>query len=378
MSKVFLASPHLFGNERKYVQEALDSNWIAPLGPFVNKAEEIVEGIINKPCAAVSSGTAALHLAVIEAGIKSGDVVVASDMTFTASVNPAIYQGAKVVFVDSEPETFNIDPAALEKAIMEFHPKAAIISHIYGIPSDYRSIEICKKHGVTVIEDAAEVMGSTVRGMYAGANGDFGAFSFNGNKIVTGSMGGMVICSSSDEKKHIVNLSTQAKSGDPSVYIHNEIGYNYRMSNITAAILCGQLEILRDKIAIKKKINDCYIDALDDFEGCYILKVPADRTSNYWLSILVTDDDTGALVKDIIKFLDKNDIQARRVWTPLHDQPVFEGCDFVSMRSGMSVSEEFFNRSLCLPSDENMSEEDQMRVISIIKDTIAKKKEGRV
>lgn len=371
--RINLAAPHLFGREQEYLSEAIASNWIAPLGPFVNKSEEMVEAMTGRPCAAVSTGTAALHLAMVQLGVGPGDIVFCSDMTFAASVNPAIYQGAKPVFIDSEDRTYNMDPLALEMAFAKYpNPKVVIVTHLYGTPADYEIFEICKNHGVPVVEDAAEVMGATINGKWAGAIGDIGIYSFNGNKIVTGSNGGMVICLDEKTKQHIVNLSTQAKVGERYEYLHTEIGYNYRMSNITAAILCGQMENLDEKICMKKVIHDRYFDRLNGYLGCQILNVPEDRTGNYWLTILKTSDASGTLVKYIIKKLEENNIQSRRVWTPLHQQPVNSGMEVISCAGDgpMTNADDFFNRALCLPSDTNMTASEQCDVIDIIEDAI--------
>lgn len=369
--RIYLASPQMLGNEYKYMEDAMKSNWIAPLGPYVTKCEEMVSDMFGVKCAAVSSGTAALHLAMIELGIGRGDMVFCSDMTFAASINPAVYQGATPVFVDCDDISRNMDPVALEMAFEKYGtPKAVVVPHLYGCPADPEIFNICARHRAPVVEDAAEVMGAYYKtdenDIYAGTIGRFGVFSFNGNKIVTGSTGGMVLCSTEDEKKRFVHLSTQAKVGDPWVYLHRETGYNYRMSNLVAAILCAQIENLGDKICKKRKIYNRYEDSLHNFSGCYMLPVPNDRVCNYWMSCLITADDTGELVEELVRGLEERQIQTRRVWTPLHTQPVFDGCGFVTAQKDMPNSIDFFKRAICIPSDTNMTTNDQMRVIDAI------------
>lgn len=373
---IYLASPQMLGNEYKYMEDAMKSNWIAPLGPYVNKCEQMVSDFFGVECAAVSSGTAALHLAMIECGVGPGDTVFCSDMTFAASVNPAIYQGAKPVFIDCDNVSRNMDPVALELAFEKYGtPKVVIVPHLYGCPADRKIFDICAKYKATVVEDAAEVMGAYYKtecnDIYAGTIGRFGVFSFNGNKIVTGSTGGMVLCSRPEEKKRFVHLSTQAKIGDPSIYLHREIGYNYRMSNLAAAILCAQMEDLDRKIQMKHSIYSIYKTNLEGFHGCRMLPVPDDRVSNYWLSCLITDDDSGDLVVDLVDKLEGLNIQTRRVWTPLHIQPVFIGkADFVTANPETPNSVSFFRHALCIPSDTNMTESNQMCVIDAISGVI--------
>ena len=369
--RIYLASPQMLGNEYKYMEDAMESNWIAPLGPYVTKCEDMVSQMFGVECAAVSTGTAALHLAMIELGVGRGDIVFCSDMTFAASINPAVYQGATPVFIDCDDVTRNMDPVALEMAFEKYGtPKAVVLPHLYGCPADYKIFEICKEHNVPVVEDAAEVMGAYYNTAnktdYAGTIGRFGVFSFNGNKIVTGSTGGMVLCATEDEKKRFVHLSTQAKVGDPWIYLHRETGYNYRMSNLVAAILCAQIENLGDKISMKRGIYTTYKAALEGYNGCSMLPVPNDRVSNYWMSCLITAENTGELVEDLVLRLEEQQIQTRRVWTPLHTQPVFDGCGFVTAKKDTPNSIDFFKRALLIPSDTNMTDCDQSRVIEAI------------
>lgn len=373
--RVYLASPQMLGNEYKYMEDAMKSNWIAPLGPYVNQCEQMVADYFGVECAAVSSGTAALHLAMIECGVGRGDIVFCSAMTFAASVNPAIYQGAKPVFIDCDSVSRNMDPKALELAFARYGtPKVVIVPHLYGCPADRQIFDICAKHHAVVVEDAAEVMGAYYKteynDVYAGTIGRYGIFSFNGNKIVTGSTGGVVLCATPHEKKRFVHLSTQAKIGDASIYLHSEVGYNYRMSNLVAAILCAQLEDLSRKIELKRSIYDIYRTNLDGFHGCRMLPVPDDRVSNYWMSCLITDDASGKLVETLVRKLEDRNIQTRRVWTPLHVQPVFSDSNFVTAHTGISNAVSFFKRALCIPSDTNMTHADQLYVIEAITDVI--------
>lgn len=369
--RIYLASPQMLGNEYKYMEDAMKSNWIAPLGPYVTRCETMVSEMLGVKCAAVSSGTAALHLAMIALGVGRDDIVFCSDMTFAASINPAVYQGATPVFIDCDNVSRNMDSVALEMAFEKYGtPKAVVVPHLYGCPADREVFNICARHSVPVVEDAAEVMGAFYKtegnDIYAGTIGRFGVFSFNGNKIVTGSTGGMVLCSTDEEKDRFVHLATQAKIGDPYVYLHRETGYNYRMSNLVAAILCAQIENLDDKIRMKQKIYTMYESCLNGLYGCVMLPVPNDRVSNYWLSCLVTEDNTGELVEDLVLQLDKQQIQTRRVWTPLHIQPVFDGCDFITAQKDTPNSIDFFKRAICIPSDTNMTTTDQIRVIKEI------------
>lgn len=363
-----MAAPHLFGNEQKYIEEAIKSNWIAPLGPFVNRLENMVSKYIGGyDCVAVATGTSALHLAVMELGITRGDIVFCSDMTFAASINPAIYEGATPVFIDSEDTTYNMSPEALKKAFKKYTPKAVILPHVYGTPADMEIIEICQNYSCPIIEDSAEALGATINGKYVGTIGNYGVFSFNGNKIITGSSGGMVVCHSEEDAQHILFKATQAKE-KCDIYLHKELGYNYRMSNINAAILCGQMENIDTKIVLKKIIYDTYRSVLDGWLCMKMLPVPSDRTSNYWLSCLITDDASGKTSDKIIKKLSDANIESRHIWYPLHKEPLFSGSDIISVGKE-HASTDFFNRGVCLPSDTRMTCEEQCEVIDIIMNT---------
>jgi len=365
--KIYLASPHMMGKEREYVTEAFDTNWIAPLGPFVNKFEDYFKDYFNlKGACALSSGTSALHLAIKLAGVKQGDVVFCSSLTFSASANPITYEGGVPVFIDSEPETYNMSPEALEKAFEKYpNPKAVIIVSLYGMPAKYDElIKICKKHNTVVIEDAAESLGSTYEGKKVGTFGDYSIISFNGNKIITTSGGGMLLTKDEEKAKHALKLATQSREPE-RWYEHKEIGYNYRMSNVCAAIGCAQFEKLEDKINIKRNIFNRYVDGFKDIKEIEMLKEPENMFSTHWLSVMKLKNSKVKPI-EIIETLEKENIEARHIWKPMHLQPVFEHCDFFMHGNNKTVCEELFESGICLPSDTNMTKNEQERIIKII------------
>lgn len=369
--RIYLASPHLIGNEREYVENALDSNWVAPLGAYVDRFEQNICNKIGCDAAvALSSGTAALHLALVNARVMDGDVVFCSDLTFIASANPICYCGGKIVFIDSESETFNMSPVALERAFEKYSPKAVIVASIYGIPAKLDELSaICKKHGVPMIEDSTESLGSTYNNKYAGTFGKYGTFSFNGNKIITSSGGGMLVSNDCYGISHAFHLATQARVKG-RFYEHDEIGNNYRLSNVSAAIGVAQLEKLEEKISMKKEICDRYDKAFKEFEkyGVRMLQVPDNRTSNYWLSVLVLGDESRTRPEDIVDTLARENIEARHIWKPLHTQPVFGDSDFITEADNCKPNSDYlFTHGVCMPSDTNMTESDQDRVISIVR-----------
>lgn len=367
--RIFLASPHMMGNEEKYVKEAFESNWIAPLGPFVNKLEENFKEYMNMPGAtALASGTAALHLAIKLAGVKEGDYVFCSSLTFSASANPILYEKAIPVFIDSEPGSYNMSPIALEKAFEKYTPKAVIIVSLYGTPATMdKLIDICQKHKVTVIEDAAESLGATYKNRLIGTFGAYNIISFNGNKIITTSGGGMLLTQKEEDAKIALKWATQSR--EPARhYEHKEIGYNYRMSNISAAIGCGQFECLDKKIKIKQEIFSRYQEAFKDIKEIEMIAEDKDRTSTHWLSIMKLHSNK-VTPNDIIDALEKENIESRPIWKPMHMQPIFKDYDFFNHNEkGISISEELFNTGICLPSDTNMTSEEQDKVINIIKE----------
>ena len=366
--RIFLASPHIMGNEERYVKEAFSSNWIAPLGPFVNKLENDFKEYMQMPGAcALASGTSAIHLALKLAGVKENDYVFCSSLTFSASANPILYEKAIPVFIDSEPGSYNMSPIALEKAFEKYTPKAVIIVSLYGMPATMdKLLKICKKHKVPVIEDAAESLGATYKGRLVGTFGDYNVISFNGNKIITTSGGGMLLTKKEKDAKKALFWATQAR--EPARhYEHKEIGYNYRMSNISAAIGCGQFEHLDKKIKMKQDIFNRYLEGFKDIPEITMLDTDGKRISTHWLSVLKLQN-TSILPLDIIEALEKENIESRPIWKPMHMQPVFKKYPFFNHnKKGISVSEELFNTGVCLPSDTNMTKKEQERVIEIIR-----------
>ena len=370
-NRIFLASPHMSdeGYEKKYVQEAFDTNWIAPLGENVNKFEEELAKYVGiNSAAALSAGTAAIHMAFKAVDVKEGDIVFCSSLTFSATANPIIYQNAIPVFIDSEKDTWNMDPEALEKAFEKFpNPKAVILVHLYGVPAKVEEIKkICKEHNVPLIEDAAESLGATVNGKQTGTFGEFGIYSFNGNKIITTSGGGMLVSDIKEKIEKVRFWVTQAREKERH-YEHKEIGYNYRLSNVCAGIGRGQLKVLDKRIEKKTKIYNTYKEAFKDIPEITMQPVLERSKPNYWLSAMQIDENSKVSPLDIIVALEKENIEARPVWKPMHMQPVFEKYDFIKV-SNKDIAKELFERGVCLPSDTKMTEEEQMRVINIIKD----------
>ena len=368
--KIFLASPHMSdeGYEQEYVKEAFDTNWVAPLGENVNKFEqELAKYVGSKTGAALSSGTAAIHMAFKALDVKEGDIVFCSSLTFSATANPIIYQNATPVFIDSERQSWNMDPKALEKAFEKYpNPKAVIVVYLYGTPAKIDEIKaICDKHNVPLVEDAAESLGSTYKGKQTGTFGKYGIYSFNGNKIITTSGGGMLV---SDDEERIAKVrfwSTQARE-KARYYQHNEIGYNYRMSNIVAGIGRGQLKVLDARIAKKTEIYNTYKEAFKDIPYIEMQPVPENTKPNHWLSVITIKEDSKVTPLQIIEALEKENIESRPVWKPMHLQPVFEKCDYIQVAE-KSVSEDLFTRGVCLPSDTKMTKKEQEKVIKIIK-----------
>lgn len=370
--KILLASPHMSdeGYEQQFIKEAFDTNWIAPLGENVNKFEEEIANYVGvKTGAALSAGSAAIHLGLKALNVKQGDIVFCSSLTFSATCNPIIYQNATPVFIDSEYETWNMDPLALEKAFEKYpNPKAVIVVHLYGTPAKMDEIiKICKKHNVPLIEDAAESLGSIYNGQQTGTFGEYGVFSFNGNKIITTSGGGMLISNNEDGIKKVRFWATQSKE-PVRHYEHKEIGYNYRMSNICAGIGRGQLKVLDKRIEKKTEIYNKYKNELEKVKEIKMQPIPKNTKPNHWLSVMTIDKDSKVKPLNIMETLEKENIDSRPVWKPMHLQPVFKEYDFITAKNdGTSVSEDLFNRGVCLPSDTKMTEEEQERVIDIIK-----------
>lgn len=368
--RIFLASPHMSdeGYEKMYVKEAFDTNWIAPLGENVNKfEEELAEYVGTKHAAALSAGTAAIHMAFKALDVKKGDIVFCSDLTFSATANPITYQNATPVFIDSEKETWNMDPKALEKAFEKYpHPKAVIVVHLYGTPAKIEEIrKICEKHEVPLVEDAAESLGATYKGKQTGTFGKYGIYSFNGNKIITTSGGGMIISEDEEKIAKVRFWATQARE-KARHYEHKEIGYNYRMSNIVAGIGRGQLKVLDLRIKQKTEIYNRYKEAFKDMADIKMQPIPENTMPNHWLSVITIKKDSKVKPLDIMVALEKENIESRPVWKPMHMQPVFEKCDFIKA-ADEPVSKELFETGVCLPSDTKMTKEEQDKIVNIIK-----------
>ena len=373
MAHIYLASPHMSeeGYEQQYVKEAFDTNWIAPLGKNVNEFEKELAAYVGaKDAAALSAGSAALHLALKAAGVKAGDIVFCQDLTFSATANPIAYEKAIPVFIDSDYETWNMSPEALERAFEKYPDvKAVMPVHLYGLPANMdRIMGICKKHGVPVIEDAAESLGTLYHGQYTGTFGDYGAFSFNGNKIITTSGGGMLVCNLPEEqaKERIAKVrfwATQARE-KARHYEHKEIGYNYRMSNIVAGIGRGQMKVLDQRIEQKRHIFAYYQEHLGDLEGLSFMPLHENERANCWLSVIQLAPDCKVRPLDMIVALEKEDIETRPVWKPMHMQPVFADCDYID---NGKVGENLFENGVCLPSDTKMTDEDLKRICTIIR-----------
>lgn len=368
--RIYLSSPHMSneGYEQKYVKEAFDTNWIAPLGENVNKfEEELAKYVGSKNAAALSAGTAAIHMAFKALDVKKDDIVFCSSLTFSATANPIIYQNATPVFIDSEKETWNMNPKALEKAFEKYpNPKAVIVVHLYGTPAKIEEIkEICDKHNVPLVEDAAESLGATYNGKQTGTFGKFGVYSFNGNKIITTSGGGMLVSDDEERISKVRFWSTQSRE-KARHYEHKEIGYNYRMSNIVAGIGRGQLKVLDKRIEQKTNIYNNYKEGFKDIEEIEMQPIPENTKPNHWLSVITLKEDSKVKPLDIMEVLDKENIESRPVWKPMHMQPVFEKYDFIKV-ADKPISEDLFERGVCLPSDTKMTKEEQEKVINVIK-----------
>ncbi len=369
--RIFLSSPHMSdeGYEMKYIKDAFDTNWIAPLGINVDMFEKEIAQLVGiKAGAALSSGTAAIHLALKATGVSKGDIVFCSSLTFSATVNPIIYEGAIPVFIDSELDSWNMCPIALKKAFEKYIPRAVIVVNLYGQSADMDEIlSICSSYNVPLIEDAAESLGTIYKGKYSGTFGKFGIYSFNGNKIITTSGGGMLVSNDEEKVKKTRFWATQSRDSARH-YQHSELGYNYRMSNIVAGIGRGQLKVLSDRIIKKKQIFEIYKEAFKDIEDIEMMPICEYNEPNYWLSCITLKESSIVKPIDIILTLEKENIESRPIWKPMHLQPFFEKYDFItSDNCEISVSEDIFNRGLCLPSDTKMSFTDQQKIIDIIR-----------
>ena len=366
--KVWLSSPTMHGEEQMYVQEAFDTNWVSTVGANLEEFEKsICEKIGCKYAVALGSGTAALHLAVKLAGVKQGDKVFCSDMTFAATVNPVSYEKGEQIFIDEERDTWNMDPAALKRAFRLYpDTKTVIVANLYGTPAKLDEIRaICDEYGATLIEDAAESLGATYKGIQTGTFGTYNAISFNGNKIITTSGGGMLLTDDEAAAKKARFWSTQSREDFPW-YQHEETGYNYRMSNILAGIGRGQLLHLQEHISLKKAIYERYKEGLKDLP--VTMNPYLDHTEpNFWLSCILIEEGCAVTPEMIRVKLEEYNVESRPIWKPMHMQPIFRGYKYVTAEDGVDVGADIFARGLCLPSDIKMTEEQQERVISIIK-----------
>ena len=367
--RIYLSSPTMHGKEQEFVKEAFDTNWVAPLGPNVNGFEkELAEYVGISHAAALDSGTAAIHLALKLADVKEGDVVFVPTLTFSATCNPVVYEKAVPVFIDSETDTWNMSPEALERAFEKYpNPKAVIVVHLYGTPAKLDEImDVCKAHNTVLIEDAAESLSSTYKGKQTGTFGKFGIYSFNGNKIITTSGGGMLVSEDGEMIQKARFLSTQAR--DPARhYQHSQIGYNYRMSNIVAGIGRGQLLHLEEHKKRKKEIYARYKEAFADIPEISMNPLNTDGDANCWLSCMTIAEGCSVTPEMVMDALEKENIETRPIWKPMHLQPVFAENDFITVQEQGSVAEDIFNRGLCLPSDIKNTEEDMELIIRIVR-----------
>lgn len=372
--KIYLSLAHMSGQEQKYIQEAFDTNWVVPLGPNVDGFERDLEdflGLERGRVVALSAGTAAIHLGLVQLGVERDDEVICQSFTFSASANPIAYQDGKPVFVDSEPETWNMDPVLLRKAIEDRmaktgkKPKAIIPVHLYGMPAKMDEIlAIANEYQIPVLEDAAEALGSKYKGKYCGTFGHFACLSFNGNKMITTSGGGALVCSTAEEAATTRFYATQARDKAPH-YQHSKVGYNYRMSNICAGIGRGQMHVLDDHIEARQRNNDFYREHLKDVKGISFLVDPTpDYQSNHWLTCIIVDPSVAGFSREDLRLkMEEANIETRPLWKPMHLQPVFQDCPYY----GGNISENLFNKGLCLPSGPLLTREDLERVIDVIR-----------
>ena len=384
--RIYLSPPHMSGREMKYVEDAFSSNWIAPLGPHVNGFEaELADCLGVRGAAALTSGTAAMHLALLLEGVGEGDTVFCSALTFAATANPILYLDAEPVFIDAEPDTWNMSPAALQRALKDAElegrlPKAVIVVNLYGQSADMDPIlNLCEQYGVILIEDAAESLGATYKRKASGSFGKYGILSFNGNKIITTSGGGALVSDDLEALKRARYLASQARV-PAKHYEHTEVGYNYRMSNILAGVGRAQLEVLEERVKTRQEIFERYRKALGELDGFSFMPEAWFGTSTRWLTTLTVDPDLSVASRDqIIDALEAENIEARPVWKPMQMQPLYQGCKFYPhpeddqargtfcLTSGGSVSEHLFEQGLCLPSGSSLTEDEQQRVIEVIK-----------
>jgi dTDP-4-amino-4,6-dideoxygalactose transaminase len=370
--KIWLSSPHMGGNELSYIQEAFESNWVAPLGPNVNGLENDLQDYLGQDSfvGALSSGTAAVHLGLILLGVQRGDEVLCQSMTFSASANPILYLGAIPVFIDSEIDTWNLCPIALEEAILDRiakgkKPKVIVAVHLYGVPYKIDEVrEVANKYEIPILEDSAEAIGSSYKGQKCGTFGDIGIFSFNGNKVITTSGGGVIITKTKALKDKALFFATQSRDDAPH-YQHSEIGYNYRMSNICAGIGRGQMEVLEERVHLRRKMHAFYVDLFQDIPGVSVFTAAnEDYFSNYWLSSIIIEPQlTNGIDREKVRLaFEAENIECRPLWKPMHLQPIFEEYPYY----GNKVSETLFEKGLCLPSGSNLTDADRARISQVI------------
>ena len=372
-SKIWLSSPHMGGTEQKYIQEAFDANWVAPLGPNVNGLEQDLENYLGNQAhvGALSSGTAAIHLGLILLGVQAGDEVICQSFTFSASANPILYQGATPVFIDSELETWNLCPIALEDAILDRiqkgkQLKAIIAVHLYGVPYQIEAVRaLADKYQIPILEDSAEALGSSYKGQKCGTFGDISILSFNGNKIITTSGGGAIVTKTAALKDKAIFYATQSRDNAPH-YQHSEIGYNYRMSNICAGIGRGQMEDLDKHVTLRRQMHDFYVKLFANIDGVDVFKAPSeDYFANYWLSAITIDENkTKGITRETLRLaLEAENIESRPLWKPMHLQPIFSSYPYY----GGTIAEELFETGLCLPSGSNLTDNDRKRIAEVVK-----------
>lgn len=370
--RILLSYVHMGSTERDWVEKAFESEWIVPLGPNVDEFEHRLEKYLGVPnVVALSAGTAAIHLALVALGVGAGDEVICQSFTFAASANPIKYQGADPVFVDSEPDTWNMSPDALEEAIIDrkkqtgHYPKAIIPVYLYGMPAKMDEIRaIADKYGIPIVEDSAEALGSEYKGKKCGTLGNYGCLSFNGNKIITTSGGGALVCHSKEEADRVKFYATQAREQRP-YYYHETIGYNYRLSNVSAGIGCGQMDVLQPHVELRRAIHDFYTKELAEIDGLSVQQNPStDFNSNFWLSTVLIDPKTGKDPESLRQFMLDAGVETRRLWRPMHMQPVFADAPYY----GDTTCETLFDRGLCLPSGSGLKEEELRYVADKIKE----------
>ncbi len=370
--KIWISSPHMGGNEEKFVKEAFDTNWIAPIGPNINGFENDLEKYLGQQShvSALSSGTAAIHLGLILLDVKAGDTVLCQTLTFSASVNPILYLGATPIFIDSELDTWNLCPKALEAAIIDNiakgkKPKAIIAVHLYGVPYKIEEVRAIANHyGIPILEDSAEALGSSYKGQKCGTFGDKGVISFNGNKIITTSGGGAIVTSTKERKDRVIYFATQSRDNTPH-YQHSEIGYNYRLSNICAGIGRGQMEVLDAHIQLRRNMHQFYLNLFKSIDEVSVFSVPNDDYfANYWLTtILIKPNSAKGISREALRLaFDKANIESRPLWKPMHLQPIFSNYPYY----GGTIAETLFEKGLCLPSGSNLTEEDRIRIKEVI------------